>query len=210
MFYAKSLIKLKEYETCLNFLDNFKVLPFEGATEGRNIYHETCIRLSLEAFDKNDFYKAITYAKKAKLWPKNLGVGKHYDVDERLDNYLIAISLNKLNDNVEALEYYEKVAAHKTPNYINESSKLYFQLVVLNKLGNNKLISELKEKYSQKSECNKYIEWAFAKFNKNNTDQLESEISNSNTEIQAYDTKFVDIEFKLVNDALLSILKSKK
>ncbi len=206
MLYAKILIKLKEYQTCLTFLEKFEVLPFEGATEGRNIYYETCIRISLDAITKMDYSKAICYAKKAKLWPKNLGVGKHYDVDERLDNYLIAYSFEKLRNKEESVKFYNKIIEHKTPDYLNESSKLYFQLVVLKKFRNEDLILELKKNYSSKAKVNKYTEWAIAKFNNYNADELGREIMSSKIEIQVYDTKFIDVEFKLVNAIVNGII----
>jgi len=202
MLYAKTLIKLKEYNTCLKFLEKFEVLPFEGATEGRTIYHETCIRLATNAFSKKNYSKAIKYAKKATLWPKNLGVGKHYDVDERLDTYLIAHAYEKLGDKKMATLFYSKIAAHKTPGYLNESSKLYFQLKVLQKLNQQKALSQLKEKYLNKSKGNPYLKWAFLKFKNNNSDQLKNEILNSKTKALVYDTKFIDREFRLVIDII--------
>jgi len=202
MLYAKTLIKLKDYKSCLSFLENFEVLPYEGATEGRNLYHEACIRLSLSAMGKKSYSNAIKYATKAKVWPRNLGVGKPYDVDERLDNYLIAYACEKQGNKELALSFYNKVIEHKTPVYLNENSKLYFQLLVAEKYGNEKLIAKLKEKYSSKAESNRYVGWAFAMFKGGNTDELSKKILSSNSEIQAYDTKFVDAEFTLVNDVL--------
>ena len=200
MFYAKTLLKLEEYKTCFNFLEGFEVLPFEGATEGRNIYHETCIRLSVAALNKKNYSQAIQYAKKAILWPKNLGVGKHYDVDERLDNYLIAYAYEKLGKKEESISFYNKIIGYKTPNYLNESSKLYIQLEVLKKFNRDQLISEINDKYAQKEEDNRYIEWAFSKFKNSSSDKLEKKILNSKSEIQVYDTKYIDTEFKLVTD----------
>ena len=200
MFYAKTLLKQEEYKTCFNFLESFEVLPFEGATEGRNIYHETCIRLSVAALNKKDYSQAIKYAKKAILWPKNLGVGKHYDVDERLDNYLIAYAYEKLGKKEEPISFYNKIIEHKTPNYLNESSKLYIQLEVLKKFNKDQLISEINDKYAQKAEGNIYVEWAFSRFKNSNSDELEKKILNSKSEIQVYDTKYIDTEFKLVKD----------
>ena len=202
LFYAKTLLKLKAYKTCFNFLENFEVLPFEGATEGRTIYHEACIRLSLKELTNKNYSKAIHYAQKAKIWPKNLGVGKHYDVDDRLDNYLIALAFEKLGKKEESDSYYNKIIEHKTPNYLNESSKLYIQLEVLRKFDNDKLLVELSNKYSSKSRENKYIEWAFAKFANDNEEALRKNILNSKTDLQVYDTKFIDVEFKLVTEIL--------
>ncbi|MCK5440774.1 MAG: DUF5107 domain-containing protein [Maribacter sp.] len=202
MLYAKMLIKLKEYKTALDFLEKFEVLPFEGATEGRNIYHETCIKLSLDAIAKKRYSDAIKYAQKAKLWPKNLGVGQHYDVDERLDDYLMGYAYEKLGNKERSALFYNKIIGHSTPEYLNESSKLYIQLAIAEKLNNEKLVQHLEDKYTSKSTNNKYIEWAIAKFKNNNADKLGNDILNSKTEIQVYDIQFVDAEFKLVMDVI--------
>ena len=48
------------------------------------------------------------YGEKAKLWPRNLGVGKPYEVDERLENYIIAKANNKLGNH----SNYQKLKAN--------------------------------------------------------------------------------------------------
>lgn len=203
MRYARILLELKEYKAGLHFLENFNVLPFEGATEGRTVYHETCVRLAMQALMANDYNEAIFYAKKAKLWPKNLGVGKHYDVDERLDDFLMASSYEALGDKENSALFYNKIMNHSTPQYLNESSKLFFQLSVLRKFGKDKELFQLKVQYGSRINTNKYIAWVFAQFENNgNAAILSHEILNSKIEIQAYDTQFVDVEFKLVNDVI--------
>lgn len=198
MRYAKALLAQKAYEKCISFLENFNILPYEGATEGRNMYHETCIQKSFNELEKNNFSEAIKYAEKAKLWPKNLGVGKPYDVDERLDNFLIAYAYEKQGMATEAKEFYSKVMNHKTPSYLNENSKLVFQVMVLRKFNREKealaLIQESLENYPR----NEYIKWVNKAFSTSNAGELVTRILNNQITVQAYDTKFVDHEFLLV------------
>jgi len=87
--YAQSLSGQKKYEEAISFLENYELLPFEGATIGRDLYNEACIRSAYSALKKGKNNKAIKYAKKAKLWPPNLGVGRPFDVDERLEDYIL-------------------------------------------------------------------------------------------------------------------------
>lgn len=202
MRYAKILLELKEYKAALHFLENFNVLPFEGATEGRTVYHETCVRLAMQALMANDYDEAILYAKKAKLWPKNLGVGKHYDVDERLDNYLLALAYKKKGEPEEAEKYFERIMSHQTPDYLNESSKLYYQLIVLEKYKRKDEIQQLLQKISKELGDNKYLEWAVARYKDGDHEAVKNAILSSNEKVHAYDTKFVDEEFKLVSEVL--------
>tara|TARA_R110000764_G_scaffold235438_1_gene330009 strand:- start:1309 stop:4440 length:3132 start_codon:yes stop_codon:yes gene_type:complete len=202
MRYAKILLQLKEYKEGLNFLETFNVLPFEGATEGRTVYHETCIRLSLKAFMSMEYDQAIHYAEKAKLWPKNLGVGRHYDVDERLDNYLLALSYEKKGEQEIARKYFDEIITHQTPEYLNESSKLYFQLTVLEKFKRKNQIQKLLQKISKEFGDNKYLEWAVARYTDTDHEAVKKDILSSNEKVHAYDTKFVDEEFRLILDFL--------
>ncbi len=98
MNYASVLLKDKQYLNALNFLEGFNILPFEGSTEGKKIYTLVCIKLALQSYNNKNYEEVIMYAEKAKLWPRNLGVGKPYDVDERLENYIIAKANDKLGN----------------------------------------------------------------------------------------------------------------
>ncbi|WP_034236215.1 tetratricopeptide repeat protein, partial [Arenibacter certesii] len=172
------------------------------ATEGRTVYHETCVRLAMQALMARDYDEAIFYVKKAKLWPKNLGVGKHYDVDERLDNYLLALAYEKKGDQEEAEKYFKRIIAHQTPDYLNESSKLYLQLIVLEKLKSKDQIQLLLQKISKEQSDNKYLEWAIVRYKGADHEAVKKAILSSNEKVHAYDTKFVDEEFKLVSDVI--------
>ena len=202
MLYAKALMGMQSYGEAIEFLNKLQVLPYEGSTEGRALFYEAGIRAAYGEFQKKDYSKAIAFARKAKLWPKNLGVGKHYDVDERLDDYIIAYALEKLGNEEEAERYYRKIAEHTTPDYLSESSKLYLQLTALVKLENKEKALQLLDSARKNDMDNPYLEWVGAKYKKEDSDKIESELLNSNIEIQAYDTKFVDTEFQLVLDFL--------
>ena len=156
-----------------------------------------------------DYDQAIYYAKKAKLWPKNLGVGKHYDVDERLDDYLLALSYEKKGASETAKYYYEAIMAHKTPEYLNESSKLYLQLVVLEKFKKESKIQGVLQKVSNNAGNNQYMEWAIARYKNTDHEALKDALLNSIEQVHAYDTKFIDDEFRLVTSVVEALTKIK-
>lgn len=58
---------------------------------------------------------------------------------------------------------------------------------------------------ASKVDENDYLKWAIAKFNNNHSDELRDAILNTKQVIQAYDTKFVDAEYKLVLDVVEQI-----
>ena len=162
--YAKLLLKSGKYKKGVLFLENRNILPYEGATETRNIYHKICIRSAFTELKKKKYYKVIEMAKKAKLWPRNLGVGKPYDVDERLDNYLIAYGYEKLGKHKAAQKYYKKIVEHLSSLYLKENSKLLLQAMVLNKFYKKQKTYKFLNTALKKTPENPYIKWALNTF----------------------------------------------
>jgi tetratricopeptide (TPR) repeat protein len=81
MLYAKSLLLNNQYAAADQLLTNLQIIPFEGATRGHELYHVAKLMQALEALEKNEKAKAITFIHQAKEWPENLGAGKPYDAD---------------------------------------------------------------------------------------------------------------------------------
>lgn len=76
------------YEHGIALMNKLKVLPNEGASDGRNIWKETHLFAALNAMSEKNWQKAIGYINEARRWPENMGVGKPYEVDERLENFM--------------------------------------------------------------------------------------------------------------------------
>lgn len=197
--YARALIKLEEYIECLSFLGEFKVLPNEGSMEGRNIYHETCIMAAYDALKENHFESAIEYAQLAKEWPVNLGVGKPFDIDERLDDFVIAYAYEKMGEKVKAEAYYETILRHTTPVYINENSKLLLQAILLKKYHKEEKALDLIKSAAANHPDNRYIHWVHAIFTDDNkAGNLQKGLLKESDEHFLYDTRYKDDQFKLV------------
>jgi tetratricopeptide (TPR) repeat protein len=111
MDYAKALLHSGKLEDCLRVLEQTNVLPYEGAWEGRDLYRQAHL-LSAALSIKNKRYKAaVVSAEKAKLWPENLGVGKPFDVDERLENFIMAAAVEKIGHRKKADKLFASVCA---------------------------------------------------------------------------------------------------
>lgn len=95
--YARHLLNNKKYKKCLSILKKTRVLPYEGAREGRVIYRKANLMLAVRAINRKKFAGAAKYIEAARLWPENLGVGKPYDPDETPENFLAAICSGKKN-----------------------------------------------------------------------------------------------------------------
>lgn len=111
MLYAKTLLLNKKYVAADAFLTKLKILPFEGATAGRQLYHEAKLMQALAEMKNKQYKKALQLIADAKLWPENLGVGKPYDedIDERLENWLDYQCYTSLGDNEKANKSLQKI-----------------------------------------------------------------------------------------------------
>jgi len=109
MDYAKALLRAGKYADCLEVLGRTNILPYEGAWEGRDLYRQGHL-LSAAIDIKNKRYKeAVDSAEKAKLWPDHLGVGKPFDVDERLENFILAAAFEKTGNREKAAALYASI-----------------------------------------------------------------------------------------------------
>ncbi|MBS1606282.1 MAG: DUF5107 domain-containing protein [Bacteroidetes bacterium] len=76
------------YQAAIALMRTLQVLPNEGASEGRNVWRETHLYAAIDALADQDYEKAMHHIEAARTWPSNIGVGKPYDVDERLEDLL--------------------------------------------------------------------------------------------------------------------------
>ena len=201
--YAQSLSAMNNYEDAISFLVKYNVLPFEGATVGRDLYHEACVRSAFSALKDGENSKAIKFAKQAKLWPENLGVGRPYDVDERLEDYILTTAYILKGDKENAATFASKVMNYTHPGFQQESSALYLQLVLLNRNGQDKKADLLLTKFLQKYPESNYMKWIATKIvNDPKSKEIEIAIKQDFEISMPYDTRFKDNRFQLLLDFL--------
>ncbi len=133
MLYAKTLLLNKKYAVADAFLTRLNILPFEGATIGRQLYHEAKLMQAVEQMQHQQYKKALQFIDQARLWPENLGVGKPYqeDIDERLEDWMSYNCLLRLNKNTLAQQLLNRIISF-TPRVDN---------TVMNFLPANQLVS---------------------------------------------------------------------
>jgi len=93
MLYVRALMRNNRYEQANAVLQQLKILPFEGAGEGRRLYEETKLMRALDVLEQKQYTAALGYINEAALWPRNMGAGKPYDnlVDNRLELFFEGI-----------------------------------------------------------------------------------------------------------------------
>ena len=89
---AKSLLLTGQHQAAAEFLASLHVLPAEGTTEARALFHEAYLLLAVERLQAGAFDDALRLVNTARQWPESLGAGKPYpaDLDERLEDWFTA------------------------------------------------------------------------------------------------------------------------
>ena len=141
--HAKSLLNTERYAEAIAVLKKIQVLPYEHASESRKIYEDAHIALAQSYMDKGNFKKAVPILEQSKEWPENIGVGKPYGPDERLQDYLLAISYGK-TDQIEQREKLLKEIVAYTNEHIERSGINHlFGLLALKKLGQENEVKQM-------------------------------------------------------------------
>jgi len=111
MLYAKTLLLNKKYKEADALLSKLNIIPFEGATEGRELYREAKLMQAVEQLEKKKYAKALSFVYQSKQWPENLGVGKPYDddIDLRLEYWISYLVYQKTNKKALADAMLQKV-----------------------------------------------------------------------------------------------------
>ncbi len=105
LLYTKALLFNNKLNEADKVLSKLNVLPFEGATESRELFREIKLKKAIDAMRKKDRKDASEYIKEAKTYPENLGVGKPYeeDVDYRLEDWLTYLCDHEKNKTTDSL-----------------------------------------------------------------------------------------------------------
>jgi len=165
MDFAKALLRAGKYQECLKVLGKTNVLPYEGAWEGRDLYRQAHLLAAASELKKANHKAAARSAKKAKLWPEHLGVGKPFDVDERLEDFILAAAAEKSEDPEKADELYSSVCASTDKFRQNWDAVHLLGAVALEKTGREEDAARLFADWrAARGEKDPVFAWALAKY----------------------------------------------
>lgn len=143
-----ALINNGQYANSLKLLDVMTILPGEGASEGKVIYEQASLLMSMDLIAKKKYADAIKMIEKSKDYPEHLGVGKPYVVDTRIQDYLNIYCLEKLNRKAET-EALKKSISEYTGRRRGPSYSNVLTVNVLNSMGNKSAADELVQKMKE-------------------------------------------------------------
>jgi tetratricopeptide (TPR) repeat protein len=94
--YARHLVDARLYDDALAVLDRIVVLPYENASEGRQLYERAHLMLAGQRIRDGRYEDALAHVAQSREWPERLGVGRPYTPDERLQDLLEAHAARRL------------------------------------------------------------------------------------------------------------------
>jgi tetratricopeptide (TPR) repeat protein len=177
--YAKTLLLAGQYQASLDVLSRLRILPYEGATDGRMLYREANLMLANEALRAGKYADATRYIAQSRAWNEHLGAGKPYpeDLDERLEDYLEAVASEKLGQREKATALYTKIVAFKNPH---PEPNALFTALALRQLGKEAEAEALMNDWLKKSPENLVARWCYAFFKGEKPPALAGASDNAN------------------------------
>jgi tetratricopeptide (TPR) repeat protein len=166
---AKNMLISGEYKEALSILTKTNILPNEGASYGRTTYRQACILDAINNLQNNKNKNALSLIKMAREWPENLGVGKPYNTDERIEDYLENVYWTKSRNAAKAKVLEDKVI-ESTLQSTKASSSDYLGTILMKNSGREKEATDLLNRKIEKEPKNLVAQWNLAKFNGNNAE----------------------------------------
>ena len=197
--YAKSLMANSQYTDCKHALAKTVILPSEGARYGRVTYRQACLMEGIEYYKKGRYNSAIKSITSAKLWPENLGVGKPFVVDERIEHFFEAICLKEKGDSERADQLFQQVITDTNSLNQRHSSVDYLYLMSLNYLQNGSEAISYLEKWENIAPEDPIQKWCNSMItgDLSQAGSIAEEI-NIDAGGTPWDPKFADPEFEIV------------
>ena len=176
--FTRSLIHQHNYQDAIDVLEKIHVLPFEGASEGRYLYEQSYYGRSLELIHNQNFTEAIKLLETSKMWPERLGVGKPFNPDERIADFLIGHAYSKLGKKQNAEQHFKLVTEQSISRAGRKSTSHLLGLMAMEQTGSQKEIDGyLDMLVSSDHSDSEETRWVLAKFKNENfiSDKLNSE-----------------------------------
>jgi tetratricopeptide (TPR) repeat protein len=181
--YAIALINNGQYANSLKTLESMTILPFEGSFQGRVVYEQACLFLTIDLIQKKRYKEAIKMIERSKEWPENLGVGKPYEFDIRMQDYLQIFCLKKLNRADEMVVLQNSIIDYTNRHYMTPSFNHILAIRILKEKGETEAADTLIQKMGDSTQpVNSMQQWVIANYagNQSGMNILEKEFLNNN------------------------------
>jgi len=161
---ARALLFNRQFAPSAAILDTITILPFEGARYGREIYRQAFVLLAAEAMNAQRYGDAIKYLEKARGWPERLGVGRPYEVDNCLEDYLEALCRRKNGEQTRASELLTQVVEYTLRHPNDWGVNRLAEALALRELGRDEEAKTVIEKWTKRDPKNVAARWSALAF----------------------------------------------
>lgn len=162
LHHAKMLEMNQKYSSCVGLLQKIKVLPNEGATDGRIVWRNANIGNALDILKAQKYQKALESIDLARQWPANLGVGKPYLVDERFEDFIALQCYKKLKDKGRIQEFQTKITEKAVQQNLSSDANDFLTAWLLKESGNKTDGDQIMKTLREKNPSSKSVHWCNA------------------------------------------------
>ena len=127
-------------------------------------------------------WETMKMIEKSKEWPENLGVGKLYEFDTRMQDYLLIYCLKKLNRAGETAVLQNSIIDYTNRYYATPSLNHILAIRILEEKGETKVADTFIQKMGESTQQNSVQQWVIANYKGDQAgmDNLEKEFVNHN------------------------------
>jgi hypothetical protein len=133
----------QQYSPAAEILEAMVALPSEGATGVHSLFVDCHIKFALQYVEMKDYLKAIVHLKKSQEYPENLGTGKPYDPDFRLQEYIMAYCYDETKEDERAEQLRKSIYDYTLRMWPDKKEHPYIGGLMLQKYGDSKKASLL-------------------------------------------------------------------
>lgn len=182
---AKAHLRMKDYLSSVNQLNQLHILPFEGASEGRQIYEQALLFAGMEAIEKKQYREAEKHLLASLEWPERLGVGKPFDPDERLQIYMLGYVYQQRKKKKAAAAAFEKVISQTRDRKNQADFKHLLGLLSYTRTGNGRGADALLAEIDTHSPENQWVKLVWEGMEKEASIMLKGKIKQTgNPEVE--------------------------
>ena len=143
---ARAFIGSERNAEAADILEELEILPSEGASDVHSLFVRCHVNLGLENIQEQNYEQALQHLEKAKTYPESLGSGQPYEPDQRMQDYLIAYSYDKMGNREKAEEIKKAIYDYTLEHLSVQGPNQYFSGMALIDLGERTQGRELMRK----------------------------------------------------------------
>jgi len=136
--HARCLLSRDSIYSCIKVLEETVILPHEGARQGREVWKRANVLAAIDKYWYGEIDEALAYIERAYDWPENLGVGKPYDTDERIIDFVMAMIITKKGKIEEARNLYRKVIVDCTDKHATSDPFNILKVFAMREINQNR------------------------------------------------------------------------